>query len=95
MQINEATVRKIAHLARIKLTDQETKALESELSSILEWVEQLNEVETDGIPAMTSAVEAEMKKRQDKITDGGYAHRITQNAPKEEDHFFLVPKVVE
>lgn len=95
MQINEATVRKIAHLARIKVTDEEVKSLESELSSIIEWVEQLNEVDTDDVEPMTSAVETEMKKRKDEVTDGGYANRITKNAPMSEDNFFVVPKVVE
>ena len=95
MQINEATVRKIAHLARIKVTDEEAKALESELSSILDWVEQLNEVDTDNVEPMTSAVETAMKMREDVVTDGGYASRITRNAPMSDDNFFVVPKVVE
>ena len=95
MQINEATVRKIAHLARIKVTDDEAKALESELSSILDWVEQLNEVDTDNVEPMTSAVETAMKMRDDVVTDGGYANRITRNAPMSDDNFFVVPKVVE
>lgn len=95
MQINEATVRKIAHLARVKVTDEEAKSLEAELSSILTWVEQLNEVDTDDVEPMTSAVETDMKKREDIVTDGGYAARITRNAPKSDDNFFVVPKVVE
>lgn len=95
MQINEATVRKIAHLARIKVSDEEAKALESELSSILDWVEQLNEVDTDSVEPMTSAVETAMKMREDVVTDGGYANRITRNAPMSDDNFFVVPKVVE
>ncbi len=95
MQINEATVRKIAHLARVKVTDEEAKSLETELSSILNWVEQLNEVDTDDVEPMTSAVDTDMKKREDIVTDGGYAARITRNAPMSEDNFFVVPKVVE
>ncbi len=95
MQINEATVRKIAKLARIKVTDQEAKSLEGELSSILSWVEQLNEVDTDGVEPLTSVVETTMKKREDVVTDGGYAQRVTKNAPLSEDNFFVVPKVVE
>lgn len=95
MQINEATVRKIAHLARLKITDEEAKALEGELSAILTWVGELDEVETDGVEPMTSAVETVMKQREDEVTDGGYAERITKNAPLSEDNFFLVPKVVE
>jgi len=65
------------------------------LSAILDWVEQLNEVETDGIEPMTSVVHAAMKKRADEVTDGGYPDRIVQNAPKRDDHFFVVPKVIE
>lgn len=95
MQINEATVRKIANLARIKVTDDEVKSLEDELSSIITWVEQLNEVDTDGVEPLTSVVETSMKKRTDIVTDGGYAERVTKNAPLTEDNFFVVPKVVE
>lgn len=95
MQINEATVRKVAHLARIKVTDEEAKSLETELTSILEWVEQLNEVDTENVEPMTSAVETAVKMREDVVTDGGYAGRIIRNAPKSDDNFFVVPKVVE
>lgn len=95
MQINEATVRKIAKLARIKVTDEEAKSLEGELSSILTWVEQLNEVDTADVEPLTSVVETTMKKREDVVTDGGYAQRVTKNAPLSEDNFFVVPKVVE
>lgn len=95
MQINEATVKKIAKLARIKVTDEETKSLEGELNSILTWVEQLNEVDTDDVEPLTSVVETTMKKREDVVTDGGYAQRVTKNAPLSEDNFFVVPKVVE
>lgn len=95
MQINEATVRKIAHLSRIKVTDEEAKALEGELSAIITWVGELDEVDTEGVEPMTSAVETEMKKRKDEVTDGGYAERVTKNAPLKEDNFFVVPKVVE
>ena len=95
MQINEATVKKIAKLARIKVTDEETKSLEGELNSILTWVEQLNEVDTYDVEPLTSVVETTMKKREDVVTDGGYAQRVTKNAPLSEDNFFVVPKVVE
>ncbi|GAA6212984.1 MAG: aspartyl/glutamyl-tRNA(Asn/Gln) amidotransferase subunit C [Methyloligella sp.] len=88
-------MKKIAKLARIKVTDQETKSLEGELSSILSWVEQLNEVDTDDVEPLTSVVETTMKKREDVVTDGGYAQRVTKNAPLSEDNFFVVPKVVE
>lgn len=95
MQINEATVRKIAHLARIKVTNEEAKSLEGELSAILTWVGELNEVDTEGVEPMTSAVETTVKMREDNVTDGGYPERVTKNAPLQEDNFFVVPKVVE
>ena len=95
MQINEETVRKIAHLARVKVTQEEAKALEGELSAILTWVGELDEVDTNDVEPMTSAVETAMKMREDEVTDGGYAQRVTKNAPMSEDNFFVVPKVVE
>jgi aspartyl-tRNA(Asn)/glutamyl-tRNA(Gln) amidotransferase subunit C len=95
MSVDQATVRHIARLARIAVTDEEAKALEAELSSILDWVEQLDEVETDGVEPMTSVVHMEMKKREDEVSDGDYADRVTANAPGHEDHFYVVPKVVE
>ena len=95
MQVDQALVRHIARLARLKVTDDETKALEGELTSILEWVEQLGEVDTDGVEPMTRVVHMTMKKRDDEITDGGYPDDIVKNAPEREDHFFKVPKVVE
>ena len=93
--VDEATVRRIAHLARIKITDAETASLEGELNGILQWVEQLDEVATDGVEPMTRVVPVEMKKRNDEITDGEKADDIVANAPQRQDHFFVVPKVVE
>jgi len=95
MQINEATVRKIAHLARVKVSDDEVNSLGNELNSILDWVDQLNEVTTEGVEPMTSAVDTVLKQRVDEVTDGGYVERITANAPMSEDDYFVVPKVVE
>jgi aspartyl-tRNA(Asn)/glutamyl-tRNA(Gln) amidotransferase subunit C len=95
MQVDEATVRKIAHLARIKITDAEAKALETELSGILDWVKQLDEVDTAGVEPMTSVTPMQLKQREDRVTDGGIADDIVANAPAREDHFFVVPKVVE
>jgi aspartyl-tRNA(Asn)/glutamyl-tRNA(Gln) amidotransferase subunit C len=95
MQVDEATVRRIARLARIKVTDAEAKALESELSGILDWVKQLDEVDTTGIEPMTAVVSTSLKMREDRVTDGGIADDIVANAPAREDHFFAVPKVVE
>jgi aspartyl-tRNA(Asn)/glutamyl-tRNA(Gln) amidotransferase subunit C len=95
MQVDEATVRRIARLARIKVTDAEAKALEAELSGILDWVKQLDEVDTKGVEPMTAVVSTTLKMREDRVTDGGIADDVVANAPAREDHFFVVPKVVE
>jgi aspartyl-tRNA(Asn)/glutamyl-tRNA(Gln) amidotransferase subunit C len=95
MQVDEATVRRIARLARIKITDAEAKGLVNELSGILNWVEQLKEVDTSAVEPMTRVVPIELKKREDAITDGGKAEQILKNAPMAEDGFFVVPKIVE
>lgn len=95
MQVDEATVRRIARLARIKVTDAEAKALEKELSGILDWVKQLDEVDTKGVEPMTAVVSTTLKMREDRVTDGGIADDVIANAPAREDHFFVVPKVVE
>ena len=95
MAVDEATVRRIARLARISVTDDEAKALQGELSTILDWVEQLNEVDVEGVEPMTSVVEMSMKMRDDVVADGERPAEVTANAPAKEDHFFMVPKVVE
>lgn len=95
MQVDEATVRRIARLARIKVSDIEAKSLEKELSGILDWVKQLDEVDTNGVEPMTRVVAQSLKMREDAVTDGEIADAVTENAPKTEDHFFVVPKVVE
>jgi aspartyl-tRNA(Asn)/glutamyl-tRNA(Gln) amidotransferase subunit C len=95
MQVDEATVRRIARLARIKITDEEAKALETELSGILDWVKQLDEVDTADVEPMTRVVAMTLKKRPDLVTDGEIADDVVANAPAREDHFFVVPKVVE
>lgn len=95
MQVDEATVRRIARLARIKITDEEAQGLQKELSGILEWVEQLNEVDTADVEPMTRVVPISLKKRKDEVTDGNMADDIVKNAPVTDDHFFVVPKVVE
>ncbi len=95
MKIDRATVRHIAGLARIRLTQDEAERLEGELSRILDWVEQLEEVDTKGVEPMTSVVAVTMKMRDDEVTDGGYADAILENAPAREGNFFVVPKVVE
>jgi aspartyl-tRNA(Asn)/glutamyl-tRNA(Gln) amidotransferase subunit C len=95
MQVDAATVRRIARLARIKVTDAEAKALEAELSGILDWVKQLDEVDVRNVEPMTRVTPMTLKKREDKMTDGDIADQILANAPEREDHFFVVPKVVE
>lgn len=95
MHVDEATVRRIARLARIKITDEEAKGLEKELSGILDWVEQLKQVDTDAVEPMTRVVAQDLKMREDVVTDGAKANDIVANAPATEDHFFVVPKVVE
>ena len=95
MEVDEATVRRIARLARIKVTDAEAKALEKELSGILDWVKQLDEVDTSGVEPLTAVVSTSLKMREDRVTDGGIADDVVANAPAREDHFFVVPKVVE
>jgi aspartyl-tRNA(Asn)/glutamyl-tRNA(Gln) amidotransferase subunit C len=95
MQVDEATVRRIARLARIRITDEEARGLESELSGILEWVKQLEEVDTSGVEPMTRVVPIALKQRRDEVTDGNIADDIVRNAPVSDDHFFVVPKVVE
>ncbi len=95
MQVDEKTVRRIARLARIKVTDAEAKSLEGELSGILDWVKMLDEVKTDGVEPMTSVEAMTLRQREDKVTDGNKADEVTANAPMTEDHFYVVPKVVE
>jgi len=95
MQVDEATVRRIARLARIRVSDEEAKALEKELSGILDWVRQLDEVDTSSVEPMTRVTPMTLKKRPDVVTDGGIADDILANAPARENHFFVVPKVVE
>jgi aspartyl-tRNA(Asn)/glutamyl-tRNA(Gln) amidotransferase subunit C len=82
-------------LARIAVTDEEVPHLQGELNAILSFVEQLNEVDVEGVEPMTSVTPMTMKKREDRVTDGGCADLIVRNAPSTEDNFFLVPKVVE
>ena len=95
MQVDEKLVRKIAMLARIRLTDEEVKNLEGELAEILTWVEQLAEVDTDHVEPLTSVADMSMKQRDDIVNDGGYPDDILKNAPAREDDFFVVPQVVE
>lgn len=95
MSVDAATVRRIAHLARIAVTDDEVPHLQGELNAMLAFVEQLSEVNVEGVEPMTSVTPMQMKTRADVVTDGDIADQVVANAPATEDHFFLVPKVVE
>jgi aspartyl-tRNA(Asn)/glutamyl-tRNA(Gln) amidotransferase subunit C len=95
MQVDEATVKRIARLARIRITGEEAKGLVTELSGILAWVEQLDEVDVTGVEPMTRVVPIKLKMRDDVVTDGGIADEVIGNAPMTSDHFYVVPKVVE
>ena len=95
MSVDAATVRRIAHLARIAVADAEVPHLQGELNAMLAFVEQLREVNIDGVEPMTSVMPMEMKKRRDVVNDGEIADEVIANAPETQDHFFLVPKVVE
>ena len=95
MSVDTATVRRIAHLARIAVAEEEIEHLQGELNAILAFVEHLSEVDVTGVDPMTSVIPMEMKKREDVVTDGGIPDDIVRNAPATEDHFFVVPKVVE
>ena len=93
--IDEATVKRVARLARIKITPEEATGLVGELSGILEWVKQLDEVDTKDVEPMTRVAAMSLKKRQDVVNDGEMADAVTRNAPERTDHFFVVPKVME
>ena len=95
MAVDADTVRRVAHLARIAVADDEVAGLQGELNAILAFVEQLGEVDVEGVEPMTSVTPMAMKKREDTVNDGDIADDIVKNAPATEDHFFLVPKVVE
>ncbi|GLK71760.1 Asp-tRNA(Asn)/Glu-tRNA(Gln) amidotransferase subunit GatC [Ancylobacter dichloromethanicus] len=95
MSVDQATVRRVAHLARIAVTEDEVAHLQGELNAILAFVEQLGEVDTTGVEPMTSVIPMKLPLREDVVNDGGYAERVLANAPAAEDGFFAVPKVVE
>jgi aspartyl-tRNA(Asn)/glutamyl-tRNA(Gln) amidotransferase subunit C len=95
MSVDKDTVRRIAKLARLALDEERVEPMMHELNGIFSWVEQLNEVNVDGVEPMTSVVAQKLKMRDDVVTDGGMAEAVTANAPQSEDHFFVVPKVVE
>ena len=95
MTVGKDDVRRIAKLARLALDEARVEPMVGELNGIFQWVEQLNEVNVEGVAPMTSVVEQRLKMREDKVTEGGNADALMANAPGGEDHFFVVPKVVE
>lgn len=95
MTIDKNTVARIASLARIRLTEDEQNTMTKEFQGILSWVDQLQEVNTDDVPPLTSVVEITLPLREDKVTDGGYPEDVLANAPKQAAGFFVVPKVIE
>lgn len=95
MSVDQATVKRVARLARLKVKDEDLPRLADELNGILGWIEQLNEVDVNTVEPLTSVVSMKMKMREDEVTDGHCAAKVVANAPAQEDAFFMVPKVVE
>ncbi len=95
MSVDIPTVKKIASLARIAMTDQEAEALAPELNNILGWIEQLGEVDTSAVEPMTAVIPNHLRLREDVVTDGNVRDRVLANAPQAEHGFFAVPKVIE
>ncbi|ERT99930.1 glutamyl-tRNA(Gln) amidotransferase subunit C [Brucella sp. 04-5288] len=95
MSVDISTVKRVAHLARIAVSEDDAERMTGELNAILGFVEQLNEVDVEGIEPITSVTPMKMRMREDKVTDGGIAAAVVANAPVTEDNFFVVPKVVE
>jgi aspartyl-tRNA(Asn)/glutamyl-tRNA(Gln) amidotransferase subunit C len=95
MSVDDKTVRHIATLARIAIAEEQVASMAKELSGILSWVEQLREIDVEGVPPMTSVVEQRLRMRDDIVTEAHAADALMKNAPQAEDHLFVVPKVVE
>lgn len=95
MSVTKQDVQKVARLARIALPEDQVEPMTDELNNILNWIEQLGEVDVEGVEPMTSVVETSLPMREDVVTDGGIQDKVLANAPKSEDGFFVVPKVVE
>lgn len=95
MTVTKEDVRKVARLSRIAVAEDRLETLAGELNGILSWIDQLNEVDIEGVEPMTSVVETSLPMRQDKVTDGSKADQVLANAPKSDDGFFVVPKAVE
>jgi aspartyl-tRNA(Asn)/glutamyl-tRNA(Gln) amidotransferase subunit C len=95
MSVDADTVRRVAHLARVAVAENEVEHLRGELNAILAFIDQLTQVDVEGVEPMSSVMPMAIKMRNDEVSDGGIADDILANAPAQEDHFFLVPKVVE
>ncbi len=95
MSMDKDTIRKVARLANIEIKDEEVDAIGTQLSGILQWVEQLSEVDTDDVEPLANVVNIDLKLRKDEVTDGNYAEKVLANAPEETQGFFVVPKIVE
>lgn len=95
MSVEKETVRKVARLARISVPEERLQPLAAELNSILQWIEQLNEVNVEGVEPLTTPVPMQLPMRADEVTDGDIRSQVLANAPRTEDGFFVVPKVVE
>lgn len=95
MSLDKETVAKIAHLARIRVPEEDLEPLAGEMNNILGWIEQLGEVDTDGVEPMTSVVEMTLRQREDEVTDGNYPEKVLANGPDTAMGFYTVPKVVE
>ena len=95
MSVDRATVHRIAKLARLAITEEEAEQLEKELSGIFDWVAQLDELDTSAVEPMTRVANMSMRLRKDEVTDGFCADDIVKNAPKIDDHYFVVPKIIE
>lgn len=95
MSVDRATVHRIARLARLAITEEEAEQLEKELSGIFDWVAQLDELDTSAVEPMTRVADMSMRLRKDEVTDGFCADDIVKNAPKVDDHYFVVPKIIE
>ena len=95
MSVDTATVRHIAKLARLRMSDAEVEAMVPELNNILGWVEQLGEVNTDGVEPLTAVIDQKLRLRDDQVTDGGIRDAVLANAPDAQHGFFAVPKVIE
>ena len=95
MPIDKDIVTKVSNLARIKINNDQLSTISNELESVIEWIDTLNEVNTNGVEPIANVSGQKLPLREDKVTDGGYSEKILNNAPEKESGFFVVPKVVE